>query len=311
MRSRNSGIAAQDIVGSLRPSGLPERSRQVAGLDEHDIIEAIFALPAPDGRFETKTAALTRRLSVQRRAVILAFAPKAAGTFFRSAAVIAADGQLVRAVHAQGEREAQFYLPTFLDYFRGKVTPYTLVGHVHMQAFAANRHFIEAFDLKPVVMKRSIPDMLASYWDMLRNDPASRLEGLNCRIPRAFPDMTRETQAEFLIDILGPWYASYFATWLAYAEESPGRVCLLDYNAFVADPAAALRTALAHCGIVRSAKICRAAIAESWRDRGEMRFNKGVSGRGHDHFSAEQIGRLDRMLRHYDLATETRLALLA
>ncbi len=280
-------------------------------MDEHEIIEAIFALPAPDGRFEAKAADLTRRLAAQRRAVILAFAPKAAGTFFRSAAVIAGDGQLVRAVHAQGERDAQFYLPTFLDYFRGKVTPYTLVGHVHMQAFAANRNFIEAFDLKPVIMKRSIPDMLASYCDMLRADPGSGREGLNCRVPRAFAGMTRDAQADFLIDMLGPWYASYFATWLAYAEESPGRVCVLDYDAFVADPAAALRTALAHCGIVRSAKVCRAAIAESWRDRGEMRFNKGVSGRGRDYFSADRIGRLDRLLRHYDLPPETRQALLA
>jgi len=273
-------------------------------VDEQDCIEAIFALPAPDGRFDAKTAALARRLSARRRSVILAFAPKAAGTFFRSAAVIAADGQLVRAVHAQGERDAQLYLPTFLNYFLGKVTSYTLVAHVHMQAFAANRRFIEAFDLKPIVMLRSIPDMLASYWDMLMTDPEARREGLNCRIPTAFSTLEREQQANFLIDILGPWYASYFATWLSYAEESPGRVCVLDYNAFVADPAAVLRAALAHCGIERSAKVCRTAIAESWRDRSEMRFNKGTSGRGHTYFTTEQVERLERMLSYYDLSTE-------
>ncbi|MEJ0044141.1 MAG: hypothetical protein WDM81_18865 [Rhizomicrobium sp.] len=32
---------------------------------------------------------------------------------------------------------------------------------------AANRHFIEALDLKPAIMLRSVPDMLVSYLDML------------------------------------------------------------------------------------------------------------------------------------------------
>ena len=307
MSRRDAGAAVGDAVGS-ESSGSAERLPPIATMD--DIDKAIFDLPAPDGSFESATATLARRLSARRRTVILAFAPKAAGTFFRSAAVIAADGQLVRAVHAQGERDAQFYVPTFLSYYMGSVTPYTMVSHVHMQAFTANRHFIEAFDLKPIVMLRSIPDMLASYWDMLTNEPTARLEGLNCRIPRTFPELARAQQANYLIDMLGPWYASYFATWLDYAEERPERVCLLDYNAFVDDPASALRTALTHCGIERSAKVCRAAIADSWRDRDEMRFNKGVSGRGRAYFSAEQLERLEQMLGYYDLPAGHRDPLL-
>ncbi len=308
MRGRNDGAAARDDAGSDRSS---VAGSQDSFLDEHEAIDAIYTPPEADGRFDAETAQVLRRLSGRRRTVILAFAPKAAGTFFRSAAVTAADGQLVRTVHAQGERDAQLYLPTFLAYYLGRVTSDTLVTHVHMQAFTANRHVIEALDLKPIVMMRSIPDMLASYWDMLANEPEARLEGLNCRIPRAYAEMTRERQADFLIDILGPWYASYFATWLAYAEDSPGRVCVLHYDAFVADPAAALRTALAHSGMERSAKVCRGAIAENWEDRGAMRFNKGVSGRGHEYFSQAQIGRLERMLAYYDLPAARREVLVA
>ena len=51
--------------------------------------------------------------------MVLAFAPKAAGTYLRSAAIAAMDGQLVRTVHAQGGRDASFYLPTFLLYYAG------------------------------------------------------------------------------------------------------------------------------------------------------------------------------------------------
>ncbi len=203
MPARDDGAAVQDGVGSDR-SGSAEPSAQDSFLDEHDAIDAIYTPPETDGRFDAETAQVLRRLSQRRRAVILAFAPKAAGTFFRSAAITAADGQRVRTVHAQGERDAQLYLPTFLAYYLGRVTSHTMVTHVHMQAFTANRYLIEALDLKPVVMLRSIPDMLASYWDMLANEPEARLEGLNCRSPRAFADLTRERQTDFLIDMLGP-----------------------------------------------------------------------------------------------------------
>ena len=225
--------------------------------DQQARVSAAFSLPGADGTFDAPTAALARRLCILRGTVVLAFAPKAAGTFFRTAALIASNGQLIRSVHAQGERDAQFYLPTFLAYYAGKMTSRTMVTHVHMQALTANQKFIEAFDLKPVIMLRPIPDMLASYCDMLDRDPAALLEGLNGRIPEAFPSWDRGQKTDFLIDMLGPWYASYFVTWLDYAAQSPGRVLTLTYDAFVADPAAALHSALTHSGIRRPLEACR------------------------------------------------------
>lgn len=270
-------------------------------MDQQTAINAAFSVPAPSGAFDGETAARLAAFGARRRSVVLAFAPKAAGTFLRSAAVIAADGQLIRTVHAQGERDAQFYLPTFLGYYLGQVTPHTLVTHVHMQALTANRCFIEALDLKPIVMLRAIPDMLASYWDMLERDPEARTEGLNCRIPAGFTAMPRATKADFLIDMLAPWYASYYATWLSYAAEQPERVCVVDYNDFRRDPAAALQQLLAHSGIARPIETCRDAIAQSWQQRDAMRFNRGVAGRGRDYFSDRHIARVERLLAHYDL----------
>jgi hypothetical protein len=111
---------------------------------------------------------------------------------------------LLRAVHALGGRDATPYLPTFISYFSGNLTPQPMVAHMHMQALPANVNFLEAFDIRPIVMTRSIPDMLASYWDMLESDPESRKDGLNCLIPDDFPEMAQTRKADFLIDILGP-----------------------------------------------------------------------------------------------------------
>lgn len=262
-------------------------------------LAAVFVQPYPDGRFDGAAAAHLQHLGKQRRAVVLAFPPKAAGTFFRAAVVAAVDGQLLRAVHALGGRDATPYLPTFVSYFSGNITPKPMVAHMHMQALPANVNFLEAFGIRPVVMTRSIPDMLASYRDMLESDPQARKEGLNCLIPDDFAMMTAERKADFLVDILGPWYASFFATWFRYAAEAPSQVRILSYREFREDPVRTLMRAVAHAGLGRTREQCRAALDKTWGIRGECRFNRGEEGRGALYFSPDHIARLDRMLGAY------------
>lgn len=266
-------------------------------LDEN-AIRAAFAQPAHDGSFPSAFRDYLRSAASERPSVILAFPPKAAGTFLRSAAIAATGGQLVRVVHAQGGRDAQLYLPVFLAYFRGALGDGPLVAHVHLQALPANRHFLEALDLRPAIMVRSISDMLASYRDMLEADPVARAEGLNCTIPPEFLDWSARDKGDFLIDVLGPWYASYYATWLDYARHDQ-RVCVLAYDDFLKHPAQALARILARAGVERPAAICEAAITRTWRERNEHRFNRGETRRGLRYFSPAQLARLERLLSYY------------
>src|ERR1700761_1314594 len=111
-------------------------------------IDAAFAQPDTDGNFTGVFADYLRSLGMKRPVLFFAFAPKAAGTFLRSAAIDAVDGQLVRVVHAQGGRDAQLYLPIFLNYYLGGVCEGPLVAHVHMQALPANRSFLTAFGIR-------------------------------------------------------------------------------------------------------------------------------------------------------------------
>src|ERR1700743_1890847 len=110
-------------------------------------IDAAFAQPDSDGNFTGVVADYLRSLGMKRPMLFFAFAPKAAGTFLRAAAIEAVDGQLVRTVHAQGGRDAQLYLPVFVHYYLGGLCDGPLVAHVHMQALPANRCFLEAFDI--------------------------------------------------------------------------------------------------------------------------------------------------------------------
>ncbi len=268
------------------------------GLDQRSI-NAIFDVPGNDGSYPPEGLAYLQDLSSKRPCVFLAFAPKAAGTFLRQAAIDAVGGDLVRVVYAQGGRDGQPYLPTFIAYHRGGICPGPLVTHIHMQALPANQRFMEALNIRPVIMIRNIPDMLASYWDMLEADPAARRDGLNCEIPENFPSLSKEQKSDFLVDILAPWYASYYSTWLGYAVAQPDRICILAYSDLQSDAAGTLEKVLEHSRLPRLRRECEAAVESAWSDRGNLRFNKGTEGRGQRYFSSEQIERLARLLAHY------------
>lgn len=277
-------------------------------------INAAFSQPEVDGTFRGAFAEYLGEISKRRPVVLLAFAPKSAGTFLRSAAINAVQGQYVRVVHAQGGREAQPYLPIFINYYYGGVCDAPMVTHLHMQAHPANCRFIEALSLKPIIMIRSIPDMLASMWDMLDRDEDSRSSAVNCYVPEAFHDFSKAEKAEFVADMFASWYVNYYATWLEYSEAKPDTVCVLRFADFLANPAQVLARALRHAGLERPLEVCRSALDATWRERGEyrdgLRVNKGVSGRGKEYFSPDYFARLERMLSHYSILEKHRDELL-
>ena len=261
-------------------------------------VQAIFTAPLPDGSFEEPTLSYLRAVGARRQLLLLAFAPKSAGTFFREAAIKVLNGQLIRLPHAQGGRDGSLYLPNVLTCCLDAAAPET-IAHVHMQALPANRNFIDAFGLKPIIMIRDIADMLASFLDMLEMDPVARADGLNCQVPDNFLQWDRVRKTDFMIDIIAPWYASYFATWKSFADDAPDTVCVLHYRDFCRDPVDGLWTALVHAGFVVSHKDCEKSLGEVWEDRASHRFNKGLQGRGKSYFSPAQLARLRRQLDYY------------
>ncbi len=270
----------------------------MAALVDSNGMQAVFSKPLTDGSFEPPIRDYLRGIYARRPFLLLAFAPKCAGTYFRTAAIHAVGGRLIRMCHAQGGRDGTLYLPNVISSCLDDTAPVT-VTHLHMQALTANRRFIEALGLKPIIMIRNIADMLASFLDMLEADPVARAEGLNCQIPANFCEMEHGDKLDFMIDIIAPWYASYFATWKSFVDDAPGTVCVLRYHNFCNDPAEALRTAVNHAGFVTTLFRCRKSLETVWRQKENYRYNKGVRGRGRDYFTATHFARLRKQLSYY------------
>ena len=270
----------------------------MSAIIDNNAIQAIFAQPAPDGAFEGDVLTYFRSLGARRSILFLAFAPKVAGTFFRQVAMHAIQGDLYRTSHAQGGRDGMPYLPNLLACYLDKDLRQVIV-HMHMQAFIANRHLLSAFGIRPVIMLRNIPDLLASFLDMLESDPVARAQCLNCVVPDNFLELSHAQKSDFVVDIIAPWYASYFASWKSFADETPEQVCVLRYGDFCRDPAKAVHRALAHAGFGVSRNSCAEAVERVWPDRNKFRYNKGTGGRGKGYFSASQLAEISRKLSHY------------
>jgi hypothetical protein len=261
-------------------------------------LQAVFAQPSPEGAFDGETLTYLRGIGERRPVLLLAFAPKVAGTFFRQVAMYAVKGELFRTSHAQGGRDGCPYLPYLLACYLDKDLP-EIVVHIHMQAFTSNRHLLSAFGIRPVIMLRNVPDTLASFWDMLETDPVARAQCLNCVVPDNFTELSHLQKVDFILDIVAPWYASYFASWKSYVDELPQQVCVLRYSNFSQDAASSIQLAVAHAGFAASRDDCAKALARVIPDQNKLRFNKGVEGRGKRYFTAGQIAEISRKLSHY------------
>ena len=261
-------------------------------------VRAVFAVPLTDGSFEGPVLEYLRAVGAKRPILLLPFAPKSAGTYFRQAAIHAIGGVLVRICHAQAGRDGTLYLPNVLARCL-EDEPLHTVAHIHMQGLTGNRKLIEALGLKPVIMIRNLADMLASLLDMFEQDPVARAEGVNCQVPSNFCDLDRAAKLNFMIDVIAPWYASYFATWKSFVDDAPRTVCVLRYRDFCSNPAETLHKAISHAGFVTTRQKCVQSLEEVWHDKEQYRFNKGVSGRGRDYFSPPHFTRLHQLLSYY------------
>lgn len=274
-----------------------------------EAIDVLFAMPRIDGAFENKLLAAARALGHRRPLVLLTYAPRCAGTFLRTAAIEACNGQLVRFTHAEGGRDASFYLPWLIAYFNGALTPGTAVTHVHMPAATANCHLIDAFDLHPCVMRRSIPDSLLSLLSMIEDDPGMPI-GFSFLLPTGFADMPAVKRADILIDLMGPWYAQFYASWKTYSEAQPERVLITDYADFCAAPADTLELILAHARAPQAYDTCAAALASVWTERDKFRCNRGLPHHRAAPFTAAQRARLERFVSYYSVLDPWRDVLL-
>ncbi len=144
------------------------------------------------------------------------------------------------------------------------------VAQQHTRYSTITSCIIEDYEIVPVFLVRNIFDALISMRDHLRNNAVYMAMAYFSPDMRSWSD---EQMADYLIDLVAPWYISFYVSW----QECPERI-EINFEQVRSDPEKCLRDIFAATQLSYSDDEIAAAIAKAKTKK--VRMNKGISGRG-------------------------------
>ena len=294
------------------PQGAPDF---IEDEDQHSVplhlgqagLQLLFAQPNIHGDYAPQIVDEIRRMRQGRHYVFLAFPPKCGGTFIRSVVGRAAGAgpDPMRPGIAMGGRDVVPYLPMLAAQMLSQSGPKAFMTHAHMVGHHANIQVLNLFGIKPVVMKRSIPDMLCSFAEMVDVEGRDGNGGYNWSIlcgvhtDESFAALDREERTDFLVYYQAPWYMQFYASWLRAGRNKHIPVHWIAYDEFRADPVRTITGILDYYGLLDRAMLVPGLIAQAEANKTSLRFNKGLSGRGAAFLKPRHLEHLHRLAGGY------------
>ena len=235
--------------------------------------------------------------------ILIACMPKSGSTFLKEALKQATGFAEAELTYAYERTEQELYLPKLVDAF-----PKKTVTQQHVRATAANLHLMKVFHIRPVVLTRNIFDVIPSIRDYLLLEGAEQFPSLYAT--EHFAAMNEADQYEFLIRYALPWYFQFYVSWSDASISGQTDALWISYEELSADWTIGISKILDHYGLSRSQAHINDAI-EKTRTKGslQLRFNKGVSGRGKQLLSDDHKQLIRKMADFYPWIDFTPLGL--
>jgi hypothetical protein len=278
-------------------------------------LQLLFVQPNIHGAYPPEIVQQVRRLRQDRRYIFLAFPPKCGGTFIRDVVgrVSGAGPNPFRPGHAMGGRDVTPYLPQLAAQMLSPTGPDVFMTHAHMIGYYSNIQLLNLFRIKPVVMKRNIPDMLCSFADMMETEAEDSSGDYNwsllCGVhsDASILDLDSDQRADFFVYHQAPWYIQFYASWIRAERERMLPMLWTTFDEFRNDPQSTIAGILEFYGYRGRASQISEAIAQAEANRSALRFNKGESGRGATFLKPHHVQHLHRLAAGYpdiDFAAE-------
>ena len=145
------------------------------------------------------------------------------------------------------------------------------VAHLHIRNTERTTELYRKYRLKPVVLVRSLPDVVFSLRDHIKSQ-CSIWQMFHTDVHHAaLDDATLEAM---IVRLAAPWYVNFYMGWRAATD-----ALLISYEELTADPKGVLRQIVDFAGAAVDDRAIAWAVAEVQEKR-ESRFNVGVAGRG-------------------------------
>jgi tetratricopeptide (TPR) repeat protein len=223
------------------------------------------------------------------RHIFIACVPKSASTFLKNLLVNLTGYHDLFTVYAAGQSEHEIYLPTLRE-----SAHLDTVTQQHCRASDANINLMQAFGIRPVVLVRNVFDSVMSLLDFY-DKGAFRTSYFRAD----WPALDQETKIDLLIENVIPWYFQFVASWDLAEKQKRLEVHWLKYEELVADKCASVLDVLKFYGLGAPREGIERRIRKIESDKGKIRFNKGLTGRGASGLNDRQKDQIRRLARYY------------
>jgi hypothetical protein len=162
--------------------------------------------------------------------IYIAAMPKAAGTYISKILCRNLNYQYIHVGDRTGVCEFDIYLPNFIDNF---VSKKNAIVHQHTPATKGNVEYLNAFNVKPVILLRDFFDVVYS---MHRHLLKYKNVWPFFSYPNDFFNFSHERQLDFIIDYIMPWIIGFQQTWLDAIYTNKIKGLVISYHEFVENP---------------------------------------------------------------------------
>jgi hypothetical protein len=246
---------------------------------------------------------LRRSVFSNGKYLLLAPMPKSGSTFLSHTLCALTGYRHYYLACAYDNIEQEIYLPRVIDGFGcGRVV------QQHFKANGPNLEVLNRFDIKPVVVVRNIFDLAASIRDHLLTE---RLDNLPSVYPPVdFLTFSPSRQLDFVIDMVIPWYITYYVSWCQAEKQRQIEFLWVVYEELVANWSAGIRRILDFFGMQKpDVAIARAIETTRAEPKERTRLNVGVPGRAYRLLSDSQRERIVRLTQYYPNVDFTRIGI--
>jgi len=173
--------------------------------------------------------------------------------------------------------------------------------HQHCRASESTVELINQFRIKSIIQVRNIYDSVISFREHCLN------EGLlfsMAYIDQEFLGYDNERQLQFIIDMILPWYFSFYVSWCQAEGLTAENKLLVNYDELLRDTQGTLGKILEYLGESRSPAEIERAMAQAKRK--DTVKNKAVIGRGNimlNELHKAKIRELRQYYSHIDFSS--------
>lgn len=170
--------------------------------------------------------------------IYIAAMPKAAGTYISKILCRNLNYQYIHVGDRTGVCEFDIYLPNFLDKF---IYTRDAIVHQHTPATKGNIEYLNAFNVKPVILLRNLFEVVYSmHRHLLKYKNVWPFFSYPCD----FFNFNHERQLDFIIDFIMPWVIGFQHAWLEAVNTKKIMGLVISYNEFVENPEQTLNSIL-------------------------------------------------------------------